>query len=110
MVNNSKASGLIALIEDGFEKIESDIVLSLRKNDEEYIALRLRKIELEEMCPLMESFIEGKDELTLSAKEHEMLSEYLGTVSAMERIERLAVYFAGTQSGIALMNRIGGIR
>jgi hypothetical protein len=100
-------SGLVAQLEDRFQEMDSDISTALLDTDEEYVALRKRQTELEERFPFIETAMEGKGSLSLTAIEHAGLVEYLGVSNEIENRERLNLYYAGHRDCFAYLKRIG---
>jgi hypothetical protein len=100
-------TGLVAQLEDRFQEMDSDISTALLDTDEEYAALRKCQTELEERFPFIESAMEGKGSLTLTAAEHAGLVEYLGVTDEIENRERLNLYYAGHRDCFAYLKRIG---
>jgi hypothetical protein len=102
-------SGLVAQLEDRFQEMDSDITTALLDSDAEFAAMRKRQTEIEARFPFIESVLEGKGELSLSAEEHAGLVEYLKVTNEMEDRERLNLYYAGHRDCFAYLKRIGVI-
>jgi hypothetical protein len=100
-------SGLVARIEEDFQAMDSEITTALKETDDEYTALNKRQTELEERFPFIESALEGKGALNLSAEEHAGLVEYLSVTNEMENRERLNLYYAGHRDAFAYLKKIG---
>lgn len=102
-------SGLVAHIEEDFQEMDSEITTALKETDEEYVALCKHQSELEQRFPFIESALEGKGALNLSAEEHTGLVEYLSVTNEMENRERLNLYYAGHRDCFAYLKKIGVI-
>jgi hypothetical protein len=98
--------GLLAQLEENFQELDSNITTALLECDEEYAALRKRLGELEQQYPI-ESWLEGKGAVSLSADEHAALVEYTQVTFEAENQERLNLYLAGHKDCFAYLKRIG---
>ena len=64
-------------IEDGFAKIDSDIMIDLRDTNEEYAILQKQLSELKQQHPFIDKIMEGDGAINLTADEHDVFLRYL---------------------------------
>ena len=97
--------GLIALLEEMFGEICSNLHIAMRDRDKEYALLVKRCGDLSGR--FIEIALEGKGPLSLSAEEHGRLVEYLNLKNEMEEREQLNIYYAGHRDCVGYLSRIG---
>ncbi|GHU54098.1 hypothetical protein FACS1894132_08180 [Clostridia bacterium] len=100
-------SGLVALLEERFHEMDSDITVKLADSDMEYVALKARIDEQERKFPFIEKVLEGKDELRLTAEQHAGFAEYMRVTNEAENIERMNLYLSGHHDCFAYLKKIG---
>jgi hypothetical protein len=100
-------SALLTQLEDSFLELDSNITTALPERDEQYAALKKRLADLERRYPFIESVLDGKGEVHLTAAEHAGLVEYLRATDDAENRERLNLYLAGHRDCFAYLKRIG---
>lgn len=93
-------------LEDTFSEVESDIMMDLRENSEEYADLQSRISEMKQRHPFITKVMEGSGEIHLTAEEHAVLTEYLHLKFKQEDMERLQIYFRGHTDAFAYLKRI----
>ncbi len=93
-------------LEDSFPEIENDIIVDLRENNEDYMALRDKISDIENGNPFIEKTLEGSGEVHLTADEHAVLTEYLRLRFSLDDMERLQIYFRGHTDAVAYLKRI----
>ena len=76
MSDNSSYTDLAQRIEDSFAEIEDEAISDFRETDEEYNALYQQILRLKENNPFIRKVIDGNGEISLSAEEHRVLTEY----------------------------------
>ncbi len=86
---------LMEYIEDNFEDIEDSILADLESTNEEYSALVHDISEMDDQYPFIWQAMYGEGEITLTAKEHAILFEYLMMENEIHDIERRAIYLRG---------------
>ncbi|GHV06508.1 hypothetical protein FACS1894217_05320 [Clostridia bacterium] len=106
-MKNEVFSGLVALLEERFQEMDSDITVKLADSDMEYAALKARIDELERQFPFIEKVLEGKDELRLTSEQHAGFAEYMRVTNEAENIERMNLYLSGHRDCFAYLKRIG---
>ena len=97
--------GLIALLEEMFGEMCSNLHVAMRDRDKEFAQLVKRCGDLSGR--FIEVALEGTGPLSLSAEEHGQLVEYLRLKNEMEERERLNIYYAGHRDCVAYLGRIG---
>lgn len=93
-------------LEDSFPEIENEIIVDLRENNVEYIALRDKISDIENSNPFIEKTIEGSGEVHLTEEEHKVLTEYLRLRFNLDDMEREALYFRGHTDAVAYLKKI----
>lgn len=96
-------------LEDTFSEIESDIIMDLRENSEEYADLQSKISEMKQQHPFITKVMEGSGEIHLTAEEHSALTEYLHLKFKLEDMERLQIYFRGHTDAFAYLKKINAI-
>ena len=96
-------------LEDAFLDIESDIIIDLRDNNEEYIALHNKIFELKQQHPFIDKVMNGCGEIHLTNEEHATLAEYLNLLFKRSDMERLQIYFRGHMDAFAYLKKIHAI-
>ena len=97
---------LVKRIEGIFHEMDSDILVDLGKNNEEYIAVRESLDEMKERYPFVESVLEGEEAVSLTAEEHKTLTGYFSLHMDVDEMERQQIYFRGHTDCIAYLKRI----
>ena len=96
-------------IESIFHEVDSDILVDLGKNDEEYIAARESLSEMKARHPFIEAVLEGEGAVSLTAEEHKILTGYFSLYMEVDNMERQQLYFRGHTDGFAYLKKIGAI-
>lgn len=100
---------LAARLEDSFPEIENEIILYLRENDENYMALRDKISDIENKNAFIGQTLNGSGEVHLTAEEHAVLTEYLRLRFSLDDMEREAIYFRGHTDAVAYLKKIKAI-
>lgn len=100
---------LAARLEDSFPEIENEIILDLRENNEDYMALRNKISGIENENAFIGQALNGSGEVHLTAEEHAVLTEYLRLRFNLEDMERLQIYFRGHTDAVAYLKKIKAI-
>lgn len=93
-------------LEDSFPEIENEIIVDLRENNVEYVALRDKISDIENRNPFIEKTMEDSGEVHLTAEEHAVLTEYLRLRFSLDDMERLQIYFRGHTDAVAYLKKI----
>ncbi len=109
MSDNNSYLDLADRIAGSFAEIENDITVDLRKNDEEYYALYQRISKLKSSHPFIQEILEGNGGLSLSAKEHEILTNFFKLQFRLESMERQHIYFRGHTDSISYLKKVGAL-
>lgn len=96
-------------LEDTFSEIESDIIMDLRENSEEYADLQSKISEMKQQHSSIAKIMEGSGEIHLTAEEHAALTEYFHLKFKLEDMERLQIYFRGHTDAFAYLKKINAI-
>lgn len=89
--------------------IDSSIVINLRKEDEEYIALNKELKELLEKYTAIAELLIGEKGVNLTAEEQEAFHEYMVIRAEIEHRERELFYYYGHKHCYEYMRRIGAV-
>lgn len=100
---------LASRLEDAFPEIDSDIVIDLRENSEDYADLQQKISDLQQQYPLIMEVMEGSGEVHLSAEEHDAFVQFLRLRRKLDDMEREQLYFRGHTDAIAYLRKIKAI-
>ncbi|HJH48973.1 MAG: DUF6664 family protein [Lacrimispora saccharolytica] len=100
---------LVERIKDSFMEIDSDIMVDLKKQDEDYANMCQELGEMESRYPFILEVTEGSGAISLTAEEHEIVRQYMSRMFEKETIERCQIYFRGHTDGYAYLKKIGAI-
>lgn len=109
MEETERFSNLVRYMEDNFSELESMVAENLGERDGDYqsICEKLRNMIRE--YPFIIEITEGTGDITLSADEHRILSEFFKADLEKEEMERKQLYFQGHMDGYAYMKKIGAV-
>lgn len=93
-------------LEDAFPEIDSDIVVDLRSNSEEYQQVEDEISALKQANPFINEVMEGDGEVHLSADEHDVLIKYLRLYRKLDDMEREHIYLRGHTDAFAYLKKI----
>ena len=96
-------------LEDAFPEIDSDIVVDLRNNSEEYQQVEDEISALKQAHPFINAVMEGDGEVHLSAEEHDVLIKYLRLYRKLDDMEREHIYFRGHTDCISYLKKVGAL-
>lgn len=96
-------------LEELFPEIDSDVAVNLLHDNAKYKQFYDKKKEMLEQYPFIQDIIDGEGQITISAKEHEILADYLNVVNRMENTERVQLYFRGHTDSFSYLKKIGAI-
>ena len=97
---------LLSRLENAFSEIESDIVMDLRSNNEEYAALHNKISEIKQQHSFIDKVMNGSGEIHLTNEEHAAFAEYLNLLFKRSDMERLQIYFRGHTDAFAYLKKI----
>lgn len=100
---------LVERIKDSFMEIDSEIMVDLKKQDEEYADMCQELGEMESKYPFILEVTEGRGAISLTVEEHEMVRKYMSMMFQKETIERCRIYFRGHTDGYAYLKQIGAV-
>ena len=109
MNDNNSYLDLADRIADSFTEIENDITVDLRKSNEEYYSLYQSISELKAKHPFIQELMEGDGDLSLSAKEHEILTRFFKLQFRLESMEREHIYFRGHTDCYSYLKKVGAL-
>lgn len=93
-------------LEDAFPEIDSDIVVDLQNNSEEYQQVEDEISALKQAHPFINAVMEGDGEVHLSADEHDVLIQYLRLYRKLDDMEREHIYLRGHTDAFAYLKKI----
>ena len=96
MSDNSSYTDLAQRIEESFAEIEDEAISDFRETDEEYNALYQQILRL-------------KENHSLSAEEHGVLTEYFRLRFRLDDMERQRLYFRGHTDCISYLKKVGAL-
>ena len=96
-------------IEANFPEIDSDIVMDLRKTDEEYAQSKEQISKMKKQYPFIMQLLEEAGEIRLTAEEHETFVQYLRLCRKLDDMERQRIYFRGHTDAVANLKKIRAI-
>lgn len=109
MSDNSSYLDLTQRIADAFPEIDNDIITDFSDNDEKYFALRAQISNIKKQYSFIDKVIEGDGSISLSAEEHNALTEYFKLQFRLENMERQQLYFRGHTDCIAYLKKVGAL-
>jgi hypothetical protein len=107
--DNSSYTDLAQRIEESFAEIEDEAISDFRETDEEYNALYQQILRLKENNPFIRKVIDGNGEISLTAEEHEVLTEYFRLRFRLDDMERQRLYFRGHTDCISYLKKVGAL-
>jgi hypothetical protein len=93
-------------VESLFDEISNEVINRLR-NDETYMGLVRRRIEVQVQFPFIRSVFEGDEAVFPTADERLAWLEVKRTLDETEQMERLALYVQGHTDCFAYLRKIG---
>ena len=96
-------------IEHGFSELDSDIVIDLRKTNEEYSELQKQISQLQQKNPFINRIMEDEGEVGLSVKEHNIFLQYLRLCRKIDNMEPKHIYFREHTDAMAYLKKIKAI-
>ena len=109
MSDNSSYTDLAQRIEESFAEIEDDAIANFKETDEEYYALYQQISKLKTSHPFIGKIMDGSSEISLTAEEHEILTEYFRLRFRLDDMERRQLYFRGHTDCISYLKKVGAL-
>lgn len=106
MSDNSSYTDFAQRIEESFAEIEDEAITDFRKTDEDYANLYQQITELKASHPFISKIMDGSGDISLSAEEHEILTEYFRLRFRLDDMERQRLYFRGHTDCISYLKKI----
>ena len=108
-MSDSSYTNLAQRIEESFAEIENEAIADLRKTDETYAALYQQISKLKADNPFVGKVMDGSGNISLTAKEHEVLTEYFRLRFRLDDMERQRLYFRGHTDCISYLKKVGAL-
>ena len=109
MSDNSTYTDLAQRIEESFAKIEDEALADFKKTDETYAALYQQISKLKADNPFIGKVMDGSGDISLTAEEHEVLTEYFRLRFRLDDMERQRLYFRGHTDCISYLKKVGAL-
>lgn len=109
MSDNSSYTDLAQRIEESFAEIEDEAISDFRETDEAYANLYQQITELKASYPFIGKIMDGSGEISLTAEEHEVLTEYFRLRFRLDDMERQRLYFRGHTDCISYLKKVGAL-
>lgn len=91
-------------------RIDAKVTDYLRKHHQDYQEADERQDKLLEQYPIIRKFLDGDDVITLDAKEHHAIKEYILNREDMEHLEREYHYYYGQSQVFSYGNMLKSIQ
>ena len=98
---------VVERIKDRFMAIDSEIMVEWKTQDEEYADMCQEQGEMESRYPLIPELTAGSVSISIKAKEHEIVRQYMSRMFEKETLERCQIFFRGHTDGYAYLKEIG---
>ena len=109
MSDNSTYTDLAQRIEESFAEIEDEALADFKKTDETYAALYQQISKLKADNPFIGKVMDGSGDISLTAEEHEVLTEYFRLRFRLDDKERQRLYFRGHTDCISYLKKVGAL-
>ena len=109
MSDNSTYTDLAQRIEESFAEIEDEALADFKKSDETYAALYQQISKLKADNPFIGKVMDGSGDISLTAEEHEVLTEYFRLRFRLDDMERQRLYFRGHTDCISYLKKVGAL-
>ncbi len=96
-------------IEESFAEIEDEAIADFKKTDETYAALYQQISKLKADNPFIGKVTDGSGDISLTGKEHEVLTEYFRLRFRLDDMERQRLYFRGHTDCISYLKKVGAL-
>lgn len=109
MSDNSTYTDIAQRIEESFAEIEDEALADFKKTDETYAALYQQISKLKADNPFIGKVMDGSGDISLTAEEHEVLTEYFRLRFRLDDMERQRLYFRGHTDCISYLKKVGAL-
>jgi len=100
---------IVERISGCYVEIDNEVSNVLSQTSSEYIAIQDEMGAIEKEYPTVLRFLDSKDEIHLTAEEHEAILRYRSLQTDIESMERLQIYHQGHIDEYAYLKRIGAL-
>lgn len=108
-MSDSSYTDLAQRIEESFAEIEDEAITDFKKTDEDYAALYQQISKLKADNPFIGKVMDGSGGISLTAEEHEILTEYFRQRFRLDDMERQRLYFRGHTDCISYLKKVGAL-
>lgn len=105
-MSDSSYTDLAQRIEESFAEIEDEAIADFKKTDETYAALYQQISKLKADNPFIGKVMDGSGDISLTADEHEVLTEYFHLRFRLDDMERQRLYFRGHTDCISYLKKV----
>ena len=109
MSDSNSYTDLAQRIEESFAEIEDEAIADFRETDEAYANLYQQITELKASYLFIGKIMDGSGEISLTAEEHEVLTEYFRLRFRLDDMERQRLYFRGHTDCISYLKKVGAL-
>lgn len=106
-MSDSSYTDFAQRIEESFAEIEDEAIADFRKTDEIYAALYQQISKLKADNPFIGKVMDGSGDISLTAEEHEVLTEYFHLRFRLDDMECQRLYFRGHTDCISYLKKAG---
>ncbi len=96
-------------IEDSFMEIDNDIMMDLRRTNEEYQGVINEIARLTKEHPYIGQLMNKSEEIHLTAEQHTIFRKFLRLTLEKDNMERQHIYFRGQSDAASYLKRIGAL-
>ncbi len=97
-------------LSEEFQEIDGDVAADLLHSNQKYAALKEELHRMEEQYSFIDRLMDGQEELSFSAQEHQALNEYFQLLEKLSGMEREQLYFKGHMDCFAYLQKIGAFK
>ena len=109
MSDNSTYTDLAQRIEESFAEIEDEALADFKKTDANHDAIYQQLSKLKADNPFFGKVMDGSGDISLTAEEHEVLTEYFRLRFRLDDMERQRLYFRGHTDCISYLKKVGAL-
>lgn len=108
-MSDSSYTDLAQRIEESFAEIEDEAIADFKKTDETYATLYQQISKLKADNPFIGKVMDGSGGISLTAEEHEVLTEYFHLRFRLDDMECQRLYFRGHTDCISYLKKVGAL-